>query len=119
MTASNIIPFTILAVLFLVATFVSHYYYEEYLWFKSVETWIPGLQGVTWLPWKRFVQGLFFFGWELMWLCVVIFYAKFNRASSAFLINTSCLVVWSVTMFKMYFSRPAPYMDRDYIDTPV
>lgn len=45
MAKDNIVLFTIAAVLFLVVTFVSQYFYEEYLWFLSVETIIPGFQG--------------------------------------------------------------------------
>jgi len=110
------IIFTVVAILFLIATFLTHYFYEEYLWFKSVETWVPWFQSFSWWPWKRFVRILYWFGWELLWLGVIAFYSKFNRASSYYLISTMCVIVWMVAVFKMYWNDPAPYMDRKYID---
>jgi len=109
------IPFTIVAILFLIATFVTHYFYEEYLWFKSVESWIPGLQSADWWPWKRFVLFISWFGWEILWVFALGFYARFNRASSCYLIESMVFFGWFISMFKMYWNDPAPYMDRDYI----
>lgn len=115
MAQSNLIPFTIVAIIFLVVTFVSHYFYEEWLWKLSVESWIPALQGQSWWLWRRFVTFLSWFGWEILWLFVALFYVRFNRASSAFLIHTTSVMIWLVSVFKMYWNDPAPYMDRDYI----
>lgn len=107
--------FALVAILFFVLTFVSHYYYREYSWVISVETWVPWLQSFNNKFWKRFVQAIHFFGWELLWAVIVLFYCKFNRASSAFLIILTCDVVAIVAALKMLWNDPATYMDRHYI----
>lgn len=115
MVKPDLIIFVVVAVLFFVATFVSHYFYEEYLWFRSVEDWVPWLQSWSWWPWKGFLRFIYWFGWELLWLIIIAFYSKFNRANGLFAIIKPCEVLWCVSMFKMYWNDPAPYMDRDYI----
>lgn len=104
-------------ILFLVVCFVSQYFYEEYLWFKSVESWIPGMQSNTWWPWKRFVQFLTWWGWELLWTTLLAFSAAYNRVSALYAFQNFTFFIWILVLFRMYYSDPAPYMDREYIDT--
>jgi hypothetical protein len=109
-------PFVITAVVFLAVTFVSQYFYEEYLWFKSVDSWIPGLQGVTWWPWKSFVMFISWFGWEILWLFVIAFIAKFNRVTCIYLCQNMTFMMYFATIFKIWWNDPAPYMHRGYIN---
>lgn len=115
MDIKNVLLFALLAIVYFVLIFLAHWLYQDYLWFKSVETWVPWFQSFSWWPWKRFVQFIFLFGWEIMWFAVVVFYCKFNRASSTYLVLGICEVTAIFSLFKMYWSHPAPYMDRDYI----
>lgn len=114
-STSQAIIFTIVAIIFFVVTFVSHYFYEEYTWFKSVNSWIPWLQGFSWWPWKGFMIFISWWGWELMWLSIVVFYSKFNRVSSAFLITKTCEIIAFFNVLRMYFNDPAPYMHKSFI----
>lgn len=111
----ELIIFTVVAIIYFVFAFVTQYFYEEYLWFKSCDTWVPWLQSFSWAPWKRFVRILYLFGWEILWFFVIVFYTKFNRVSSAFLITRASHVVIFVSILKMYWNDPAPYMDRKSI----
>lgn len=116
MSKTDTIIFTIVAIIFFVVTFVTEYFYREYAWLRSVESWVPWLQSFNWAPYKRFVRCLYWFGWEILWAFVLLFYCKFNRASSAFLITKASEMVAIITVMKMYWNDPAPYMDRETID---
>ena len=116
MSNTDTIIFTLVAIIFFLATFISHYYYREYVWTKSVDSWVPWLQSFSNTFWKRFVRFLHFFGWEILWGIVILFYCKFNRASSAFLIISSCKLIAFISALKMLWNDPAPYMAKENIN---
>jgi membrane-associated phospholipid phosphatase len=109
------IIFAVVALLFFVVAILSHYFSREYSWWMSVESWVPWLQSWDNGLWKRFLQLIHLLGWELLWGLVILFYCKFNRASSAFLIILTCDVVAIVVALKMLWNDPATYMDKEYI----
>jgi membrane-associated phospholipid phosphatase len=113
--SKDTIIFAVVAFLFFLLAILSHYFSREYSWVRSVESWVPYLQSFNNGIWKGFVQFIHLLGWELLWGAVILFYCKFNRASSAFLIILTCDVVAVVVALKMLWNDPATYMDKEYI----
>lgn len=110
MSTQDVIIFTIAAIVFFIVAFVTHYCYQNYLWYVSVEHFVPWMQSFAWSPYKGFVRFLFWFGWEILWLIVIVFYSYFNRASSAFLLVGVSEVIAVICVLQMYWSHPCPYM---------
>lgn len=116
MSNKDTLIFTLVAVLFFIVTFVGHWFYREYAFVESVNDWIPRLQYYTNGIWARFNHAVHWFGWEILWAIVVAFYAKFNRASSAFLLTSTSKFIALIAGIKMFWNDPAPYMDKDFIE---
>ena len=116
MSTQDVVIFTIAAIVFFVVAFLTHYCYQDYLWFVSVESFVPWMQSFIWSPYKGFVRFLFWFGWEIMWAIVIVFYSYFNRASSTFLLVAVSEVVAVICVMQMYWSHPWPYMKSTKID---
>ena len=113
------ILFTVVAIILFLAIFITHFYYREYTFTRSADSWIPSLQKLDNAIWKRFVQFIFWFGWDILWVVVIVFYAQFNRASSAFLLTTTAKFIAFIAALKMLWNDPAPYMSRGNINALV
>ena len=116
MSTRDTFIFTVAIIVFFLIVFLAHYFYQDYLWHISVESFVPWLQSYTWGPYKRFMRCLFWFGWEIMWLIVIVFYSYFNKASSTFLLIGVSEVIAVICVFQMFWSHPSPYMKSDKID---
>lgn len=109
------IIFTIVAVLFFLVVFLGHWLLRGQFYQTSANDLIPRLQYYTNSIWSGYNHFVFWFGWELLWVIAAGFYAKFNRASSAFLLTSSCKFIVFISLLKMFWNDPAPYMDKDLI----
>ena len=116
MSNKDTLLFIIVAVLFFLVTFVGHYFYREYAYIKSADDWIPKLQYYSNTIWAGFNHFVHWFGWEILWVIVAGFYAKFNRGSSAFLLTSTCKFIVFISALKMFWNDPAPFMDKESID---
>ena len=116
MSKTDMIIFVVVAIVTVAFTFISHYFYREYAWWISVEKWVPWLQSWDNRFWKGFLRCVHWFGWEALWPIALLFYCKFNRASSQFLISMATEAIWLSSLLKMIWNDPAPYMDRENIN---
>ncbi|CAI2366914.1 unnamed protein product [Moneuplotes crassus] len=115
MSNLNTITFIVVAIIFFLVVILGHYFFRGDFYQYSANELIPRLQYYTNGIWSGFNHFIYAFGWELLWIIVAGFYAKFNRVSSAFLLTSTCKFIAFVSLLKMFWNDPAPYMDKDFI----